>query len=283
MKKRAASGKILLLPALTRKRGETILMKTGISTSCFYPMNTEIALRTLCEMGVEHTEIFINSAQELKPAFLRQIKEMLDEFGVHATALHPFSSGIEPIYFFSDYERRFLDGIELYKQYFDAAARLGAQLVVFHGDRKENSHTAEHYFERFYKLSQIAKAMGVVLAQENVERCRSRSPRFIRKMRQALPEARFVLDNKQALRSGCDLYEMLDAMGDALVHVHVSDNSPTQDCLPPGLGQLDFRRYFDALCALGYDGAIILEIYRSNFLKARDLYTSYKFLSSYMG
>ena len=44
--------------------------------------------------------------------------------------VHPYTSFAEPNFFFSDYPRRFDDGLELYKQYFHASAEFGARFFV---------------------------------------------------------------------------------------------------------------------------------------------------------
>ena len=44
-------------------------MKIGVSTSCFYPVETEIALEEIGKAGVKVTEVFFNAQSELKPAF----------------------------------------------------------------------------------------------------------------------------------------------------------------------------------------------------------------------
>lgn len=83
------------------------------------------------------------------------------------------------------------------------------------------------YYDRFGILSRIAREYGVTLAQENVNAFRSQDCGFIRNMREYLKEdASFVLDVKQAVRSGRDPYEMCEAMGKNLVHIHINDNRP---------------------------------------------------------
>lgn len=63
-------------------------------------------------------------------------------------------------------------------------------------------------------------------------------------------------------------------MGPALAHVHISDNAPGRDCLPPGQGSFDFPRLFAQLRELSYQGAVILELYRNNFKDPEELVRS---------
>ena len=93
-----------------------------------------------------------------------------------------------------------------------------------------------------------------------------------RALRQALDEdVSCVFDVKQAVRAGFDPYDMVQAMGGCLEHVHLNDNRPGQDCLVPFQGEMDYPRLFEQLCGQGFSGAVILEVYRSNFREVDEL------------
>ena len=85
-------------------------MKAGISTSCFYPTHTEDAVRWLTERQVPQIEIFFNSMAETEPAFLRSLRQQLWLAGCRVVSVHPFLSGLEPMLFFSGYDRRQAEG-----------------------------------------------------------------------------------------------------------------------------------------------------------------------------
>ncbi|MDD2955918.1 MAG: sugar phosphate isomerase/epimerase [Oscillospiraceae bacterium] len=255
-------------------------MKTGISTSSYYPLETLEALKSLGKAGVGSTELFFNSASELTDRYVDELKAVAKHYGVRVVSVHPFTSGFEPFLFFSNYPRRLEDGRRFYEQYFRAAQRLGAEICVLHGDHHGGRLSEEEYFERFALLSDDARRYGVTLAQENVARCRCREPGFVRRMSAALGEkAAFVLDLKQALRSGTDAYSMAQAMGNRLLHVHVSDSGPAGDCLAPGNGNFDFARFFQTTASLGYQGSWMIELYRENYPTERELLKSLALLS----
>lgn len=255
-------------------------MDFGISTACLYPALIEDTVRYYCENGVQELELFVNSVGEATPAFLEQLQPILRANGTRVVSIHPFTSGLEPLLFFSDYARRFEDGLKLYQRFFDACNRLGASILVFHGDRAESKNSDDRYFERFQKLYRAARESGVCVAQENVSRCRSREPAFLRKMRQQLGEdVRFVLDLKQAQRSGYPVEEYMDAMGEQLCHLHLNDANATQDCLLPGQGTRDFRSLFENLSRRGFAGGGVIEVYRENFSRPEQLLESYGYLA----
>lgn len=254
-------------------------MNLGISTACFYPELTEKAVKFLCENGATELEVFFNSACEMQGEILSEIAAITRANGTRIVSVHPFTSGFEPFMLFSDYERRFLDGLEFCKRYFDACHTLGAEILVLHGDRFESCHSDERYFERYLKLYRIAKSEGVCVAQENVCRCRSRDIEFLKNMRSQLgDETAFVLDLKQATRSELSYKDVLSVMSDRLVHVHLNDSDEQNDCLLPGKGNRNFKELFSQLEKIGFSGSAVVEVYRQNYGDYTQLIQSLDFL-----
>lgn len=251
-------------------------MRIGISSACLYPEQTESSLEILGKSGVKNTEVFINSACELKREFILKLAEIKNRYSMNILSMHPFSSGTEPFMIFTEYERRYADALEAYKRYFEAMNILGAKILVFHGDKKQSKFPEQAYFERFSGLKTLAEGFGVTVAQENVARCKSSDIGFVKRMREAIPDVGFVLDVKQCVRSGVSAFELLDTMGKNLAHVHLSDNIVGADCLPVGKGEFDFHKLFAALNELGYDKGAILELYRDNYGGVGDLLESHR-------
>ena len=251
-------------------------MIAGVSTSCLYPEKTEQALLCLGRMQIGAAEIFLNAPSEWEEPFVRELGKIAADHGIRILSLHPFISGLEPLLFFSDYERRLYDGIELYKNYFHAANLLGADILVFHGDRKESRRPIGFYAERFARLIEAGRAMGITVAHENVARCVGCAPGFFRALRGQLPQAKFVLDVKQCIRAGCSTEDMLEAMGDGVIHLHLSDHAPGRDCLPLGEGTMDLAALLKQMQAAGFDGNVVLELYRDNYGTYSQLADSYR-------
>lgn len=257
-------------------------MYPGISTACLYPMETEKALRMLAEKGVEAAEVFINSQSELAPGYLRELRRVADSFGMRLLSLHPFTSGMEPMLFFSTYHRRFEDGRNFYRTYYQAASILGADIVVFHGNIVQFRMELGEYFDRFGVLMEDARKEGCLLCHENVSRCTGRSPLFFREMAKQLPDARFVFDVKQAVRAGEDVFEFVEEMGERIAHVHISDHTPQEDCLPIGKGVFHIQEFLSYLGSIGFSGGVIVELYRENFGEFVELLRGYQQLCAYL-
>ena len=235
-------------------------MQAGASTACFYPLETERALQQVTELGFPFAEVFFNARQELRPAFVRQLAAIAGDGGTRVVSVHPFSSFMESSCIFGDYQRRFEDTIDIYKETCHAAALLGAQFVVIHG------------------AVEIGRAEGVTVCQENVNRFKSQHIAFCDRMRHALgDDFHMVLDIKQAVRAGEDPFVFLDTFQKEIVHVHISDHSPEKDCQPPGQGSFDFQRLYRTL---GDRVHYMIEIYSRGYRVAAELQRAKAYLDT---
>lgn len=259
-------------------------MEIGASTACFYPLETEKALQNVCDLGFSTTEVFMNSPCELEEVFVKNLKSIADNNGTKIVSVHPFSSFLESSCIFGDYQRRFNDFIGIYEKTCHAAALLGAGVVVIHGAvaKPKIPIPNERYFERFKMLIDIGKREGVTVCQENVNRFKSESIDFCKKMRDALgDDYHMVFDIKQTVRAGQDTFKFLEEFKNQIAHVHISDNGDLGDCLPPGKGSFDFQRLFNTLNGANYKGNYIIEIYSGSLDVAEELKESKAYLKKY--
>ncbi len=255
-------------------------MRVGASTACFFPLETEKALANVLDLGFDTAEIFFNTSSELEDSFVRNLKRDVDAYNAKILSVHPFSSALESNCIFAEYERRYYDFVDLYKKHFHAAALLGAQVVVIHGSVavQKRDLSDDFYFERFQRLVDLGKTEGVIVCQENVVRFRSQNMEFLKQMRSALGnDFNMVFDIKQSIRSGYNPLEFLNEFKNDVRHIHLSDNTPQADCLPPGRGSFDFCSLFDMMNSVGYDGGYVIEIYSKGYDVKKELALSKKF------
>ncbi len=260
-------------------------MKTGISTACLYPNTPENSLDELLSIDYKTFEIFINSLQEVKKDYIKEIKAKLNYYDASIVSMHPFTSLTEGMYFFEGYDRRFTDGIELYKNFFEAANELSIKMFVLHGQlsvpRVKQKHEDEKYCENYVKLNNVAKEFGITVCHENVYRYKCGHIEHVRAMKEILgDEVHFTFDVKQAIRQQVDPFDMLKAMGSSLKHVHLSDNHKSNDCLLPGKGDFDIARLRDYLQDINYTGAVITEVYRGSYETLEDIRLSKNLVDS---
>lgn len=247
-------------------------MKAGISTACFYPMEIEKAFRQVAENEIKTVEIFVNSHCELSDPYRGEMLAIQHEYEIDVVSVHPFTCGIEPMMLFTKYERRVSDMLDYYKKFFEYMNLFGAEFFILHGNKPENYCPDEVYFERFIKLQNTAKEFGVTVLQENVSRCTGKSLDFLKKMKDTLGDsASFVLDTKQAHRSGNDPIEMVRTLGGNIKHVHYSDFGKNGDCLKFGFGEYEDLTLFTELKKCGFDGSAVIELYKDGFESVEDL------------
>lgn len=245
-------------------------MKIGVSTACYYPLETERAVAQIIETGASVAEVFINSTSEAGPAYIRQLRDDCDRAGLRVCAFHPCTSFAEPVYFFTGYTRRLNDSLDLYRFYFEAAAFLGASVFNFHGSKPDAPESL--YYEIYSLLFEEARRFGLVFSQENVVGYKSQSPAFILSMKRALGQnVAFTLDVKQANRAGHSPFEMLDAMSGRIAHLHINDYDAKRDCLLPGKGTFDLDELLSRVIRNGYQGDAVIEVYRKNYDKYQDI------------
>lgn len=258
-------------------------MACGISTANFFPENTLNALRDLVGAKVPVTEIFLNTYSEMEDDYVNRLLDVIEASGIRVTSVHPFSSPLEGFYFATNYESRLSDGIKFYRRFFEICQVFGADKLVFHGDHAYNEEyfPMDEYVANFSALARVGREYGVTLCHENVSYCRLGDPAAVRAFRMLLgDEAAFVLDTKQVKRKGADMRDMLDAMGGAVRHVHISDYNQKSNCLPPGQGDMDYPGFIARLKQMGYAGDFIIELYRDNFEDLDELVRAMQYIDA---
>lgn len=259
------------------------IIRAGVSSACFFPMETLHAVRKLTEWKVPNIEIFFNSFQELKPDYLERLADCCRASQTRVVSIHPFTSGSESFYFFTDYPGRLQDGLEIYRHFLRAARYLDAQLLVFHGASVFSSLSMEKSAEHFRMLDRMAREeYGVTVAYENVVRSKSKEPDYLLELKQRYPQLACVLDVKQALRSGKEPMEYLEKLGDSIRHIHISDSDVQRDCLPMGQGTMDLNALFQKLQELQFNGFIIQELYSDSYHNQEEVLDGFQQLKTAM-
>ena len=238
-------------------------MQLGLSTAAFYGRwETEEAAREIALLGMDCAEAFLQTVSEYDPSFAALVREKLD--GVPCVSMHP--SGIQfENQMFGKSRRQRQDAFDLFRRALDAAQLLGAEYYVYHGRStallKALPFDLRANIDMLGIMNDEATKRGMCIAWENVSWCQLTTCERIAQVREEMPDVRFTLDIKQAMRAGEDPIAMARVMGDALVHVHVCDWEADGRLCLPGEGCFDFEKFLMTLHELGYDGAVILEPY----------------------
>ena len=252
-------------------------MKIGISTSCLYPMYTEQSFELIAKNGVGLTEIFFNANCELEQPFIKELCKTKNQYGITVSSVHPTMSLAESFMLFSNYDRRFYEGLEIYKRYGEIAAELGAKYVIMHGGKYNGTMDNHGYFDRFAKVAEVVHQNGATLLQENVVNFRAGSLESLADMSDYLGDSvNFCLDVKQSLRGGYSPYDVLHLLGSKIKHLHLSDSNEKHDCMLPLYGNFNFKDFLDAAKSVGYTGDAVVEVYRNAYGEPDELFDAHK-------
>ena len=112
---------------------------------------------------------------------------------------------------------------------------------------------------------------GVTLCLENVEWATYNRPGVFSKIAEGVPQMKGVLDIKQARISGYPYYLYLEEMGQRLAYAHISDIDEKGKMCLPGKGAFDFDEMIRRLKDIGFDGALLIEVYENDYQKEEEL------------
>ncbi len=241
-------------------------MKTGLSTSSFYPLETEKSLIKIGESGIKNTELFFNAQCELEKDFIKELTAVKNHYGINIVSIHPTMSLAESFMLFSAYDRRKKEGLCQFKRYGEICEALGAKYIILHGGKPNGVLDDRQYCERFVEISDASAETGGILLQENVAKYRAGNLDFLKMMAEELGDnAKFCLDIKQCIRGGYSPFEAAEALKEKIKHIHISDHTADRDCLIPGDGEFGFADFFSRLKTIGYNGYAIIEVYANAY------------------
>lgn len=258
-------------------------MQIGISTAAFYgKAETEQAAQVIGQMGADCMEAFLQCHFEHHGAFGQILKDMAGKTEVRS--IHVLSSRDEPGLFSKSLRQR-QAALETLCGALDAGQAAGARYYVLHGQAFPKGMPVglpnyDRLAECIEPLVNAARARGIWIAWENVWWSSFRTPKFAVEMAKRLPEIRFTLDIKQAAKTQYGWRSFLDAMGERLVNVHVCDEDEMGALCLPGRGKFDFDALAQALRAIGYQDAVILEPYPELFDAPEQLIQAAEFLKA---
>ena len=260
-------------------------MQTGISTaSLFGRFHTEDALTFLNENGVGAAEVFLESFCEYNEEFGRFLAERKGNVRVHS--VHTLTTQFEST-LYSLNDRAAKDSFVLLEKTMQAARAMDAKYYTFHGLARVKRTPYVIDFARCGEITQriidVCEKYGVTLAYENVHWAYYNYVGFFGELKKRTRGLKGTLDIKQARQSGVDVREFIDEMGKDIVTVHLSDIDGSGKMCLPGRGVTDFKEIFSRLCDKGFDGAVLLEVYKNDFGEISELFDSLSYVTDLAG
>jgi len=259
-------------------------VQTGISTaSLFLRKNNEEALPLFNSLQIKTAEVFLTSFSEYGEPFASLLKEKQGDVSINS--VHVLNTQFEP-QLFSAHPRAKADAYGWLEKVLTSANVLQAPYYTFHGMArvKRASRSGENddfsaLIKGFEKLLEFCEKRGVQLCLENVEWSTYNRPSVFEKLSNALPNLRGVLDIKQARISGYPYEEYLLEMGEKLAYAHVSDVDENGKICLPGKGVFDFETFIKRLIDVGFDGALLIEVYNRDYREEIELKNSCEYLN----
>lgn len=251
-------------------------MQVGVSTaSLFLRKNNEEALPLFDRLGIKTAEVFLTSFGEYGRPFAELLASV--KGNVRINSVHALNTQFEP-QLFSAHPRSKADAYAVLENVLTSANVLGAPYYTFHGTAriKRASRSGENddfpaIIDGFRQLLSTCQMHGTTLCLENVEWATYNRPGVFSKIAQELPALRGVLDVKQARISGYPYEKYLFEMGERLAYAHLSDIDDNGRICPPGKGNFDFETLIKRLKDVGFDGALLVEVYNKDFDKEEEL------------
>ena len=241
-------------------------MKTGISTaSLFARKPTEDALKFLSENKVQTAEVFLESYCEYNLEFGKLLKTVKGGMDIHS--VHTLTTQFEP-QLYSINERAKRDSFGLLKDTMSVAKEIGAKYYTFHGGARFKKTPFKIDYERVGATTQeiidTIKPYGVSLAYENVHWGYYNYIGFFDQIRKRTTGLKGTFDIKQARQSDIFYGDYIKEMASDIVTAHLSDIDEKGKMCLPGKGVTDFDDVFNRLSSVGFDGAVLIEAYKSD-------------------
>ncbi len=256
-------------------------MQVGISTaSLFGRFNTENGLKFLSDNKVPCAEVFLESFCEYNEEFGKTLKDVKGNIKVNS--VHTLTTQFEPT-LYSVNERAQKDSFELLDKVMSVAQIIGADYYTFHGGARFKKTPFVIDYDRVGALTQkiidVCGNHGISLAYENVHWGYYNYIGFFEQIRKRTKGLKATLDVKQARQSGLDYSDFISEMGEDIVTVHLSDVDENGKMCLPGRGVTDFNDLFKRLNDVGFNGSLLLEVYKSDFNDFPELFSSMEYVN----
>ena len=259
-------------------------MRVGVSTaSLFDRKNNEDALPCLNELGIKTAEVFLTSFSEYGESFGKLLASRKGELSVHS--IHDLNSQFEP-QLFSTHERVKQDAFYWLKKVMEAGRELGASCYTFHGTARYKKASRSGKLDNFplmgkafSEIYETCADYGLKLCLENVEWATYNRLGVFQEMKKYAPNLGGVLDIKQARISGYDYRDYLSEMGESITHVHLSDIDEKGKICLPGRGIFPFKELLKRLKDVGFDGPLLIEVYKDDYQTVQELKESADYLN----
>ena len=256
-------------------------MDIGISTATFFLRKyNEQSIAEIKGLGGECCEVFLECPSEYTEEYGKLLLSQKGELKVHS--VHAVTMNYETE-LFSSFDRAYNDALKSFKGVLTIGKMLGAGFYTMHGRARIKKGGDYDNFakngKRLDKLCDFASNYDISICLENVPWALYNRPGYFKEISNYAPNLCCTFDIKQARISGYDYRLYLDEMQGKLKTVHLSDVNEDGKIRLPGKGIFDYEELFRRLYGMGFDGNMIIEVYKDDFSCDAELTESIDFLN----
>lgn len=244
-------------------------MRIGCSTITFGPQSTEEALERIAELGFtvidvaavpsvfEHVQLI-----SPPPGEVERVARLVHSYGFEVAGLQSVPCLPDAIDDQDELRRR-------YRIAADVAYAVGARAWIVDANRPDTNDSTGRTrgMDRFKRTiamaAELAEERGLLLGVEAPHggTLAETLPQVLELLEASdIPQLGIDLDTSHVLNVGASTADVLDAVGDRIVHVALRDGENGGRFCTPGDGDFDFAELFSLLMAIGYNGDAILEL-----------------------
>jgi sugar phosphate isomerase/epimerase len=242
----------------------TSAMKFSGRTQPLYPRYAVLdALQKIKNLGFDGVEICLE-VDELRPDKLDDQTIAAIQHKMEALELSPVAVGYHVDYIYDDVL------FELTKTAIRKTPAFGTDILIFSGTVSHTDDDAawDRMVARTRQLVNLAETCGIRLAQEFEPGFIVGSTADMLRLFEAIPSSNLVanLDLGHVFLCDPDPLEAIRQLGLRIVHGHIENMATgVHNHLLPQEGDMDLSAYLKALKAVGFSGALALDLYQHDY------------------
>ena len=258
-----------------------VKMEIGVSTASFFLRRyNEDSISIIKSLGGKTCEVFLECPSEYTEEYGKLLLERKGDLKVHS--MHAVTMNYETE-LFNVFDRAYNDALKSFAGVLNIGKMLGASFYTMHGRaRIKKGSTYDNYEingKRLEELCDFARNYDIQICLENVAWALCNRPEYFKEIVKYAPSIRATLDVKQARISGYDYREYLNAMNTRIKTVHLSDVDENGKIRLPGRGKFDFKELFTRLRDVGFDGDMMIEVYKDDYNGEHEITQSLDYLN----
>ncbi len=257
-------------------------MDIGVSTATFFMRRyNEDSISIIKGLGGNTCEVFLECPSEYTESYGKLLLEKKGDLKVHS--MHAVTMNYETE-LFNSFDRAYNDALKSFAGVLTIGKMLGAGFYTMHGRARikkgANYDNYERNGKRLEELCDFARNYDIQICLENVAWSLCNRPEYFKEIVKYAPSICATLDVKQARVSGYDYREYLSSMNSRIKTIHLSDVDNAGHIRLPGKGNFDFEELFKRLKDVGFDGDMIIEVYKDDYGAESEITESLDYLNN---